>query len=86
MILAKDVSLEELAKKTEGYSGADIEGLLKESALISLERNKMVAKSVTIQDIESGMKKVKPSITKEVVDAYDQFKESTHITKPSYVR
>jgi len=36
--LADDVKLEELAKKTSGYSGADIEALVREAALIAMRR------------------------------------------------
>src|SRR3990167_2524603 len=34
--LAKDVDIKELAKITDGYSGADLEALVRESALLSL--------------------------------------------------
>jgi len=86
MTLDKDISLEEIAKKTNGYTGADLGGLLKEAALISLERNKMVADTVTKNDIEEAFKKVKATITKDTADAYEQFMDSAQIVKPSYVR
>lgn len=86
MSIASDVSIEEIAKKTEGYTGADIEGLLREAALISLERTSMKADSVSRDDIEKAMKKIRPSINKEITEAYEQFKDSQGIVKPSYVR
>ncbi len=36
--LAGDVDLRELAKKTEGYTGADIAALVREAALIAMRR------------------------------------------------
>ena len=60
--------------------------MLREAALISLERNKMKAESVKNQDIEAAMQKIRPTMTKEVTDAYEQFKEGQGMLKPSYVR
>ncbi|MBV8374718.1 MAG: ATP-dependent zinc metalloprotease FtsH [Candidatus Eremiobacteraeota bacterium] len=40
--LGKEVSLETLAKRTPGFSGADLENLLNEAALLAARRNKNV--------------------------------------------
>src|SRR6202451_1593238 len=40
--LAKEVSLETLARRTPGFSGADLENLLKEAALLAARRNKSI--------------------------------------------
>jgi len=83
--LAKDVSLEELAKKTAGFSGADIEGLVREAALIALKENKLVAKPVEKKHLEQALAKAKASISPKVEEAYEEFEEHLSEFKPSYV-
>ena len=70
----KDVNLKDLAKRTEGFSGADIEALCREAAMVAL-RESMKAKEVTKKHFEEALKKAVPSITKEVQDHYQKFIE-----------
>ncbi len=84
--LAKDVTSKDLALMTEGFSGADIEGLVREAALITLQRNKMKADEVTMQDFVDAFKKTQPSISPDVAQAYDQFRKKLSSIKLSYVR
>jgi cell division protease FtsH len=44
--LGKEVSLETLAKRTPGFSGADLENLLNEAALLAARRNKSVIEMI----------------------------------------
>jgi transitional endoplasmic reticulum ATPase len=74
MPLAKDVDLKELAKKTQGFSGADLEALCREAAMDALRKN-IKAKKVTKQHFEEALKKIKPSITPEIEKFYEQFVE-----------
>ena len=89
--LASDVNLRELAKKTEGYSGADIEALVREAALLAMRRimaelpAELVEEEseefleklrVSRRDFEEALKKVKPSITPYMVEYYRNFEES----------
>ncbi len=74
MPLAEDVDLEELAERTEGYSGADIESLCREAAMNALRKD-MDVKKVTLENFEEAFKVVKGSITKEMMDYYKRFEE-----------
>jgi len=75
MPLSKDVSLEELAEKTEGFSGADIEGLCREAAMLAL-RSDIKAKKVNKTNFENAMKDTNASITKDLINHYKRMKES----------
>ncbi|MEM3561165.1 MAG: AAA family ATPase, partial [Nitrososphaerota archaeon] len=80
MPLAKDVSIEELAKITEGYTGADIEALCREAALTAAREN-IEAKEINAKHFMEALKKVKPSVSTEELKEYDRiikdFKKST---------
>ncbi len=71
MPLAKDVSLEELAKRCEGYSGADIEAVCREAALNALRRD-INAKEVTKEDFEKALEQIPPSVSKELNEIYEK--------------
>ncbi|MCI3923251.1 ATP-dependent zinc metalloprotease FtsH [Paenibacillus sp. TRM 82003] len=53
--LAKDVKLDNIAKYTTGFTGADLENLLNESALIAARRNK---KEIAMDEIEEAIDRV----------------------------
>lgn len=85
--LSKDVSFQALAGLTRGYSGADLEGLIREAALIAMSESDFKAKEVKMQNFEAAMKKITPTISKETIEAYDAFKDSVgQAFRPSYVR
>ena len=48
--LAEDVDLAEIARGTAGFTGADLENLLNEAALLSGRRNELVIRQKTIQE------------------------------------
>jgi len=66
---AKDVSLEELGKRTLGYSGADLQALCREAGMIALRHN-IEAKEVSLRDFEEAMEKIKPSLSPDMENAY----------------
>jgi transitional endoplasmic reticulum ATPase len=81
MPLAKDVDLEELANRTHGFVGADLEALCKEAAMSALRRilpeikleEKMLPPEVleklqvTKEDFDNALKMVEPSAMREVL-------------------
>jgi len=75
MPLAKDVSIDELAKKTEGYTGADLEALAREAAMLAL-REDLEAKTVTKKHFEKALESTKPSVNKQTIETYKKLEES----------
>ena len=71
MPLDKDISLSELSDKTEGFTGADIEGLCREAAMLSLRKN-IKSKKVNMDNFEKAMYSIRPSITESVVNYYKE--------------
>jgi len=75
MPLAKDVEIEQLTKKTEGYTGADVESLTREAAMLALREN-IEAKEVKKKHFDEALKKVKPSVSDRTIKVYKQVEES----------
>ena len=69
MPLAGDVDLYEIARKTEGYSGADLEALVREAAMHALREN-MYIDRVYMRHFLQAMERIKPSITPDIVKFY----------------
>ena len=67
--------LDDISKKTEGYTGADLESLAREAALLAL-RESMNAKTVKESHFEEALKKVKPSVNKGVLEVYKKVEEN----------
>jgi transitional endoplasmic reticulum ATPase len=79
--IAKDVDLDKLAKQAEGYSGADIEAVVREAALNALRENKQ-AKTVELKHFERSLKEVRPSLDASVIKAYEKFKTDYKTESP----
>ena len=65
---AKNVKLENIAKRTVGFSGADLENLLNEAALLTVRRNK---KAITMAEIDEAHDRVlmgPAKVTKKYTD------------------
>jgi len=83
MPLAKDVDLQELARLTKGYSGADIESICREAAIRALRRD-INSKEVTFADFEEALKRIGPSITPDMDNWYRNFmKQARKAQKPA---
>lgn len=65
------VNIKELAEKTEGYTGADIELLCREAGLRALRKD-MEADKVTIEHFNEAMRSIKPSLDDETIKYYER--------------
>lgn len=81
----KSISLKELAKKTKGFSGADLEGLVREAALLVLHENKLKPAPIKIEHFNKLLEKVKPTIDEQTEKAYDEYAENALDFRPNYV-
>ena len=61
MPLAEDVDLQELAKRTDGFVGADIEAVCREAVMLTL-RESLESEKVDMKHFNEAMKKVKPKM------------------------
>jgi len=75
MPLAKDVDLKELSKKTDGYTGADLESFTREAAMLALRESKD-AKTVTTEHFNEALKKVRPSVSKPLLEVYKKIEDT----------
>jgi transitional endoplasmic reticulum ATPase len=83
MPLAKDVDIKNLANQTKSYSGADLEGLCREAALLALRRD-IKAKEVTLSDFQKAMEKVGPSILPDMEAWYKGvMRQVRRVSKPT---
>jgi len=80
MPLAKDVKIEELVTKTDGYVGADIEAVCREAAMLAL-RDDMNVKDIKMKFFLESLKKVRPSVNKEIEKMYDDFQNNFRKTR-----
>lgn len=72
--LDKDVDLKVLAKRTPGFTGADLQSLLNESALLAARKNKTV---INMEEIDSAIDRVIAGIEKKSKVMTDDDKEIT---------
>ncbi|NQV08258.1 AAA family ATPase, partial [Candidatus Woesearchaeota archaeon] len=70
----KSINLKDLATKTEGYVGADIEAVCREAAILALRKD-IKAKEVNLKHFEEAIEKVPPSITKEIEKSYEDLRK-----------
>ena len=59
--------LESLADKMQNYTGADVEAICREAALIAMRAEK---KTVSKKNFEEAIDRVRPTITPEMIEYY----------------
>jgi len=74
MPLSPDVSLRELAEVSEGYVGSDLETIARESAIEALRQNED-AEEVSMRHFRQAMDNVRPTITDELREYYQEMQE-----------
>ncbi len=72
--LADDVDLDEVGRRTDGYSAADCAALVREAALTAM-RESMSATSVTAAHVEAALAAVRPSLDPAQVAALAGYAE-----------
>jgi len=77
-IHAKDMplgrfKLDEIATKMENYTGADIEAVCREAALIAMRDSK---KTVSKKHFESAVERVRPTVTEDMMEYYNRMGET----------
>ncbi|MBI2173171.1 MAG: AAA family ATPase [Candidatus Aenigmarchaeota archaeon] len=70
MPLAEDVDVVKISKETPGFSGADLESVVREAAIIAMRKD-INADQVTSADFAHAMKEVKPSVSDDMNKFYE---------------
>ncbi|RLG26506.1 AAA family ATPase, partial [Methanosarcinales archaeon] len=81
MPLSEDVDFEELTEVTDGYTGADIESVCRETVMLAL-REDINAKGVEMRHFRDALKKVHPSLAENIMDYYERIKDQFKGGKP----
>jgi transitional endoplasmic reticulum ATPase len=71
MPLADDVDLDNLAERTNRFTGADLEDLTRRAGLLAL-RESIEAQTVTMEHFERALRETRPSVTPEMEQEYQE--------------
>jgi transitional endoplasmic reticulum ATPase len=84
MPLAEDVDLDSLAERTDRFTGADLEDLVRRAGLTALRRGLDAAK-VAMADFEAALKETRASVTPEMVEDYARIQQTlkSDATRPT---
>ncbi|MCM8732250.1 CDC48 family AAA ATPase [Hephaestia sp. GCM10023244] len=69
--LASDVDLDDLAERTDRFTGADLEDLVRRAGLVAL-RKSLATETVTMADFEAALRESRASVTPEMEQEYEQ--------------
>lgn len=79
MPLAKGVNIEDLAKVTGSYSGADLVGVCREAAINAMRSKR---REINSSDFDKALRRVKPSITPDVEAWYESVSKNVTYALP----
>jgi len=83
MPLSKEVELPQLVNAAKYYSGADIEALCREAAMVALRKD-VNTKEVTLADFAEARKRIGPSVTPDMEKWYKSFmQQARQVQKPA---
>ncbi|MEM0131042.1 MAG: CDC48 family AAA ATPase [Saccharolobus sp.] len=110
IVIAEDVSLEDIAERTEGYTGADLAALVREATMRAIRESmrtcinkvdeickpndleckdkvmkeciKTTGVKVSLRHFEEAMKKIKPSVTQDMLQFYQNWIEKARQQLP----
>jgi transitional endoplasmic reticulum ATPase len=75
MPLAEDVDLDRIAQRTDRFTGADLEDLVRRAGLTALRRGLDIGK-VTMADFEAALIETRASVTPEMLDEYSRIQDT----------
>ena len=67
--LLKDVDLEYIASITDGFSGADLQGLVREAGMNAMREG---TKTVEMRHLGYALEEIQPSISEDMIHDYDK--------------
>nr|XP_044249132.1 nuclear valosin-containing protein-like [Drosophila takahashii] len=79
-LLAEDISLDELAAQTEGYTGEDLAGLIKQASMFSLRQSsnddkfKLDDPCLHSHHFKDALQKLRPSVCEQDRKSYDELR------------
>jgi transitional endoplasmic reticulum ATPase len=75
MPLTEEVDLDDLARRTDGFSGGDIAALAREAAMLAIERTVTDDREVVVgaEQFDEALERISPSVTEERSDEYATF-------------
>src|SRR3989304_167699 len=73
MPIEKEVVLKEIAARTNGYTGADLESLCREAAISAMNREENI--SIKKEDFDNAFTNIRPSISPEIISWYETIYE-----------
>ncbi len=79
----KEELISELAKKTEGYVGADIEAVVREAGLIALRRD-INSEKIEYNDFIKALEVIKPSVNTELKKHYQEIEREMKKPKEEF--
>lgn len=73
------IKLEEILEDTNGFSGADLNLLIREATLLAIKENNYQETKINQEHILEVLKKLKPTVSEDQINYYKSFKKNSDI-------